>query len=153
MTIPEASQLVIQAGAMATGGDVFVLDMGQPVKIKNLAERMIELSGLSVKNEQNLDGDIEIEVTKLRPGEKLYEELLIGNNPELTSHNRIMKAHEPFLKWDKLEDEIKTLIVALNANDVSLVRHLLQKLVTDYQPNKDIVDWVYLEHGQKGAMH
>ena len=152
MTIPEASQLVIQAGAMAKGGDVFVLDMGEPVKIINLAERMIELSGLSIKNEQNPNGDIEIEITELRPGEKLYEELLIDNNSEPTSHHRIMKAHETFIKWDKLEDEIKTLIVALNAKDVSLVRHLLEKLVTDYQPNKDIVDWVYLEQAQKGAI-
>ena len=152
MSIPEASQLVIQAGAMARGGDVFVLDMGEPVRIINLAERMVELSGLCVKNEQNPDGDIEIEITQLRPGEKLYEELLIGNNPQPTSHHRIMKAHEPFLKWDKLEDEIKTLIVALNANDVSLVRHLLEKLVTDYQPNKDIVDWVYLEQVEEGAI-
>jgi len=152
MTIPEASQLVIQAGAMAKGGDVFVLDMGKPVRIINLAERMIELSGLSIKNEQNPDGDIEIEITQLRPGEKLYEELLIGNNPEPTSHHRIMKAHETFLKWDKLEDEIKTLTIALNANDVSLVRHLLEKLVTDYQPNKDIVDWVYLEQAQEGSI-
>ena len=152
MTIPEASQLVIQAGAMARGGDVFVLDMGEPVRIINLAERMVELSGLCVKNEQNPDGDIEIEITQLRPGEKLYEELLIGNNPEPTSHNRIMKAHEPFLKWDKLEDEIKTLIAALNANDVSLVRRLLEKLVTDYQPNKDIVDWVYLEQVQESLI-
>lgn len=152
MTIPEASQLVIQAGALAKGGDVFVLDMGDAVKIINLAERIIELSGLSVKNEQNPDGDIEIEITKLRPGEKLYEELLIGNNPEQTSHPRIMKAHESFMEWRKLEDEIKTLTVALNANDVQVVRHLLGKLVTDYKPNKDIVDLVYLENGQTGLM-
>lgn len=149
MTIPEASQLVIQAGAMARGGDVFVLDMGEPVKIMKLAERMIELSGLSVKNEQNPDGDIEIEITKLRPGEKLYEELLIGSNPDSTSHHRIMKARETFLNWDKLEDEIKTLIVALSANDLQLVRHLLVSLVAEYQPNKNIVDWVYKEQGQK----
>jgi FlaA1/EpsC-like NDP-sugar epimerase len=152
MTIPEASQLVIQAGAMARGGDVFVLDMGEPVKIMKLAERMVELSGLSIKNEQNPDGDIEIEITQLRPGEKLYEELLIGSNSEPTSHHRIIKAHETFLKWDKLEDEIKTLTIALNANDVALVRHLLQKLVTDYQPNKDIVDWVFMEQGQDRAI-
>ena len=88
MTIPEASQLVIQAGAMAKGGDVFVLDMGQSVKIMDLARRMIELSGLTVKDEQNPDGDIEIEITGLRPGEKLYEELLIGDNPKPTSHLR-----------------------------------------------------------------
>ena len=150
MTIPEASQLVIQAGAMARGGDVFVLDMGEPVKIKNLAERMVELSGLSVKDEQNPDGDIEIEITKLRPGEKLYEELLVGNNPAPTPHHRIMKANEPFIGWDKLEDEIEALTVALKSNDVPLVRHLLERLVTDYQPNTNIVDWVYLEQGQEG---
>jgi FlaA1/EpsC-like NDP-sugar epimerase len=97
MTIPEASQLVIQAGAMAKGDDVFVLDMGQSVKIIDLARRMIELSGLNVKDELNPDGDIEIEITGLRPGEKLYEELLIGDNPKPTSHPRIMKAHEEFI--------------------------------------------------------
>ena len=149
MTIPEASQLVIQAGAMARGGDVFVLDMGEPVKIMKLAERMVELSGLSVKNEQNPDGDIEIEITKLRPGEKLYEELLIGSNPDSTSHHRIMKARDTFLDWDKLENEIKTLTVALHANDVQLIRHLLERLVVEYQPSKNIVDWVYQEQGQE----
>lgn len=148
MTIPEASQLVIQAGAMAKGGDVFVLDMGEPIKIINLAERMIELSGLAIKNEQNPDGDIEIEITQLRHGEKLYEELLIGNNPEPTPHHRIVKAHEAFLDWENLEDKIKTLTIALDAKDVLLVRHLLEKLVPDYQPSKDIVDWVYLEQEQ-----
>ncbi|MEL0326942.1 MAG: nucleoside-diphosphate sugar epimerase/dehydratase, partial [Burkholderiaceae bacterium] len=145
MSIPEASQLVIQASAMAKGGDVFVLDMGEPVKIMELAERMIELAGLSVKNEHNPDGDIEIEITQLRPGEKLFEELLLGNNPQPTPHGRIMKAHEPFLSWDKLEDGIKTLKIALNANDIALIHHLLQKLVTDYQPSKKIVDWVYMK--------
>ena len=98
MTIPEASQLVIQAGAMAKGGDVFVLDMGQSVKIMDLARRMIELSGLKVKDEQNSDGDIAIEITGLRPGEKLYEELLIGDNPSPTSHPQIMKAQEEFIR-------------------------------------------------------
>ncbi len=148
MTIPEASQLVIQAGAMATSGDVFVLDMGKPVKIIQLAERMIELSGLSIKNEKNPDGDIEIEITNLRPGEKLYEELLIGNNPKKTSHNRIMKAHETFLDWKNLKDQIETLTIALNENDAQTVRQLLKELVTDYEPNMDIVDWIHLE--QKG---
>ena len=151
MTIPEASQLVIHAGAMAKGGDVFVLDMGKPVRVVDLAERMVELSGLSVKNEQTPDGDIEIVITKLRPGEKLYEELLIGNKPELTSHHRIMKAHETFLAWSKLEDKIKTLTVALKANDVALVRNLLENLVTEYQPSKEIVDWVYVNQGQDEA--
>lgn len=151
MTIPEASQLVIQAGAMAKGGDVFVLDMGKPVKIIDLARRMIELSGLSLKDEQNPDGDIEIEITDLRPGEKLYEELLIGDNPEPTAHARIMKAHEAFISWTELEDDIKTLTIALNANDVNIIRHLLDKLVSDYTPSQEIVDWVYLEQGKESS--
>lgn len=108
MTIPEASQLVIQAGAMAQGGEVFVLDMGEPIRIMELAEQMIELSGLSVRTQQNPEGDIEIKVTGLRPAEKLYEELLIGENPESTSHQRIMKARDGFIAprilWAKLED-------------------------------------------------
>ena len=145
MTIPEASQLVIQAGVMARGGDVFVLDMGKPVKIMELAERMIELSGLSVKNEQNPHGDIEIEITKLRPGEKLFEELLIGNKPVLTSHPQIMKAHEKFPDWNILEKEIKTLTFALQSNDVRILRELMERLVVEYDPNSDIVDWVYQE--------
>ena len=153
MTIPEASQLVIQAGAMATSGDVFVLDMGKPVKIIQLAERMIELSGLSIKNQENPDGDIEIEITNLRPGEKLYEELLIGNNPKPTSHNRIMKAHETFLDWQKLEDKIEALTIALNKNDVQIVRQLLRKLVVDYQPTMDVVDWIHLEENQEELGH
>jgi FlaA1/EpsC-like NDP-sugar epimerase len=145
MTIPEASQLVIQAGAMAKGGDVFVLDMGQSVKIMDLARRMIELSGLAVRDEQNPDGDIEIEITGLRPGEKLYEELLIGDNPKPTSHSRIMKAHEEFIPWAELEDKLKALEMALNVNDVGVIRLMMEKLVTGYTPSDEIVDWVYLE--------
>lgn len=145
MTIPEAAQLVIQAGAMAKGGDVFVLNMGQPVKIMDLARRMIELSGLTVKSEDNPDGDIEIELTGLRPGEKLYEELLIGDNPESTSHPRIMKAHEDFIPWTSLKNKLSALEIALNADDVSVIRLMMQKLVTGYTPSKEIVDWVYLE--------
>jgi FlaA1/EpsC-like NDP-sugar epimerase len=145
MTIPEASQLVIQAGAMAKGGDVFVLDMGQPVKIMELARRIIELSGLTVKNEQNPDGDIEIVISGLRPGEKLYEELLIGDNPEPTSHQRIMKAHEEFIPWSELQDKLKALEMALNVNDVGVIRLMMEKLVTGYTPSDEIVDWVYLE--------
>ncbi len=145
MTIPEASQLVIQAGAMAKGGDVFVLDMGQSVKIMDLARRMIELSGLAVKDEQNQDGNIEIEITGLRPGEKLYEELLIGDNPKPTSHSRIMKAHEEFIPWSELEDKLKALEMALNVNDVGVIRLMMEKLVTGYTPSDEIVDWVYLE--------
>jgi FlaA1/EpsC-like NDP-sugar epimerase len=147
MTIPEASQLVIQAGAMAKGGDVFVLDMGQSVKIMDLARRMIELSGLTVKDEQNPDGDIEIEITGLRPGEKLYEELLIGDNPKPTSHSRIMKAHEEFVPWEELEGKLKSLEMALNVNDVGVIRLMMEKLVVGYTPSDEIVDWVYLEQG------
>lgn len=145
MTIPEASQLVIQAGAMAKGGDVFVLDMGQSVKIMDLARRMIELSGLTVKDERNPDGDIEIEITGLRPGEKLYEELLIGDNPKPTSHSRIMKAHEEFIPWVELEARLRSLEMALNVNDVGVIRLMMEKLVAGYTPSAEIVDWVYLE--------
>ena len=145
MTIPEASQLVIQAGAMTKGGDVFVLDMGQSVKIIDLAHRMIELSGLTVKDEQNPDGDIEIEITGLRPGEKLYEELLIGYNPKPTSHSRIMKAHDEFIPWAELEGQLRSLEMALNVNDVGVIRLMMEKLVTGYTPSDEIVDWVYLE--------
>ena len=145
MTIPEASQLVIQAGAMAKGGDVFVLDMGQSVKIMHLARRMIELSGLAVKDEQDPDGDIAIEITGLRPGEKLYEELLIGDNPKPTVHSRIMKAHEEFIPWAELEGQLRSLEMALNVNDVGVIRLMMEKLVTGYTPSDEIVDWVYLE--------
>lgn len=145
MTIPEASQLVIQAGAMAKGGDVFVLDMGQSVKIIDLARRMIELSGLTVKDEQNPDGDIEIEITGLRPGEKLYEELLIGDNPKPTSHPRIMKAHEDFMAWADLESKLRTLELALSVNDVGVIRAVIVQLVPGYTPNDEIVDWVFME--------
>ena len=141
MTIPEAAQLVIQAGAMAKGGEVFVLDMGQPVKIYDLAKRMVELSGLSVKNPETGEGDIEIVVTGLRPGEKLYEELLIGDNPQPTAHPKIMKAHEEFLSWGDLQQELEKLNLALDACDTQLIRGMLKKLVPGYQPNGDAVDW------------
>ncbi len=145
MTIPEASQLVIQAGAMAKGGDVFVLDMGQSVKILDLARRMIELSGLTIRDHDNRDGDIEIEITGLRPGEKLYEELLIGDDPKPTSHPRIMKAHEEFIRWEELEGKLDALAIALSVNDVGVIRLMMEKLVSGYRPSEDIVDWVYLE--------
>ena len=135
MTIPEAAQLVIQASAMATGGDVFVLDMGQPVRIYDLAVKMIYLSGLMVKDELHPHGDIEIKVTGLRPGEKLYEELLIGDNPQPTGHPKIMKAHEEFLPWDELELELEKLNFALQVCDLHLIRTSLKKLVPGYQPN------------------
>lgn len=146
MTIPEAAQLVIQAGAMANGGDVFVLDMGEPVKIIDLAKRMVELSGLALKDEANPNGDIAIAVTGLRPGEKLYEELLIGDNPLPTSHPRIMKAHEEFLPWDGLQGKLGALVLALEANDVPRIRTLLKDLVSGYQPDGEVVDWVWMEN-------
>jgi FlaA1/EpsC-like NDP-sugar epimerase len=144
MTIPEAAQLVIQAGAMGQGGDVFVLDMGQPVKIMDLARRMVELSGMTVRDELRPDGDIEFTVTGLRPGEKLYEELLIGDNPKPTQHARIMKAHEQFLSWPQLEQKLNALSIAMSVNDVPVIRGMLQELVSGYQPSGEVVDWVHM---------
>jgi len=145
MTIREAAQLVIQAGAMGSGGDVFVLDMGEPVRIYDLACRIVELSGLTLRNEKNLQGDIEIKVTGLRPGEKLYEELLIGDDPKPTQHPRILKAHEKFIPWDQLQGHLHSLNLALSVNDVPVIRSFLQQLVPGYQPSDEVVDWVYLE--------
>lgn len=149
MTIPEAAQLVIQAGAMGQGGDVFVLDMGQPVKIIDLARRVVELSGLTVKDDMHPDGDIEITVTGLRPGEKLYEELLIGDNPEPTQHPRIMKAHEDHLSWSQLEKKLNVLSAAINTNDVGAIRKTLQETVNGYEPSSGVVDWVQLAEKTK----
>lgn len=145
MSIAEAAQLVIQAGAMAESGDVFLLDMGEPVKIFDLAYRMVELSGLSVRDETNPNGDIEIEITGLRPGEKLYEELLIGDNPQLTSHPLIMKAREDFLAMDQLEPELDMLKLAIDANNVEQIRELLVKLVHGYRPSDGQMDLVHRE--------
>lgn len=132
MTIPEAAQLVLQAGAMALGGDVFVLDMGEPVKIMDLARRMVQLSGLTVRDANHPDGDIAIEIAGLRPGEKLYEELLIGDNPEPTGHPRIMKAHEPFLPWEELTPALATLRVAAQAGDTAAIKAFLLAHVHGY---------------------
>ncbi|QWD76443.1 polysaccharide biosynthesis protein [Polynucleobacter sp. MWH-UH24A] len=137
MTIPEAAQLVIQASSMATGGDVFVLDMGEPVRIYDLAVNMIYLSGHLVKDESHPQGNIEIKVIGLRPGEKLYEELLIGDNPQPTAHPKIMKAHEDFLPWDELQQELERLKLALDSSDSELIRDMLKKLVPGYKPNPD----------------
>jgi FlaA1/EpsC-like NDP-sugar epimerase len=145
MTIPEAAQLVIQAGAMATGGDVFVLDMGAPVRIIDLARRMVELSGLAVRDEKNPGGDIEIQITGLRPGEKLYEELLIGDDPSPTQHPRIMKAHDDAMRWKNLQERLAAAEVALSLNNVDLIRQILQELVSGYRPADEIVDWIHLE--------
>jgi FlaA1/EpsC-like NDP-sugar epimerase len=151
MTIPEAAQLVIQAGAMGTGGDVFVLDMGEPVRIYDLATRIVELSGLTLRNDRDQEGDIEIKVTGLRPGEKLYEELLIGNNPKPTQHPRILKAHENFAPWEHLQGQLHSLNLALSVNDVPLIRSFLQQMVVGYEPSGEVVDWIHLAQELKSA--
>lgn len=132
MTIPEAAQLVIQAGALAVGGDVFVLDMGLPIRIIDLAQNMIELSGLTLKSAANPNGDIEIRVIGLRPGEKLFEELLIGNNPAATIHPRIMTAHEDFLHWPELSRHIESLKSALDIYDRQKALEILGFLVPEF---------------------
>ncbi|PWB36000.1 hypothetical protein DCO48_00710 [Pseudomonas sp. SDI] len=143
MTIPEAAQLVIQAGSMGQGGDVFVLDMGEPVRIVELAEKMIHLSGLSTRSERNPHGDIAIEFTGLRPGEKLYEELLIGDNVVATRHPMIMSAHEDYLAWDVLKERLNELLSAVKRDDYAHVRQLLRETVSGYTPDGEIVDWIY----------
>ncbi len=143
MTIPEAAQLVIQAGSMGQGGDVFVLDMGEPVKIVELAEKMIHLSGFSIRSERNPLGDIAINFTGLRPGEKLYEELLIGDNVIATRHPMIMSANEDYLPWDVLKQRLDALRAATAVDDFATVRQLLRDTVSGYVPGGEIVDWLY----------
>ena len=135
MTIPEAAQLVLQAGAMAHGGDVFVLDMGSPVKIVDLARRMAQLSGQSLRDEDHPNGDIEIQITGLRPGEKLYEELLIGDNPEGTAHERIMKAREDFVPWAELAPILVEIRTAAIMNNEAVMKAILKQLVHGYTPH------------------
>ncbi|QGW22704.1 NAD-dependent epimerase/dehydratase family protein [Stutzerimonas degradans] len=143
MTIPEAAQLVIQAGSMGQGGDVFVLDMGQPVRIAELAEKLIHLSGMSIRSEKCPHGDIAIEYTGLRPGEKLYEELLIGDNVSPTEHPMIMTANEEYLSWDQLKVLLSRLMAAVDEDDYPQVRQLLREVVSGYKPEGEIVDWIY----------
>lgn len=143
MTIPEAAQLVIQAGAMGQGGDVFVLDMGDPVKIIDLAKRMINLSGLSVKSDENPDGDIAIEISGLRPGEKLYEELLIGESVQNTYHPRIMAANEIMLEWDKLNSLLNKIESACSNFDCERIRSLLLEAPAGFQPTDGICDLIW----------
>jgi FlaA1/EpsC-like NDP-sugar epimerase len=159
MTIEEASQLVIQAGAMASlefsdsidrkGAEVYVLDMGEPVKIYDLAHRMVELSGLRVKDDDFPSGDIAIKVVGLRPGEKLYEELLIGKNPQKTQHPRIMKASEEYLAWDKLKPLLNNLRTAAENSDVLMIRSLFKKIIPEYIPERKVADWMYNEKEKK----
>ena len=144
MTIPEAAQLVIQAASMAQGGDVFVLDMGEPVKILDLAHRMINLMGLTVRDDANPDGDIEIQFTGLRPAEKLYEELLIGGNVTGTDHPRIMRADEDFVPFDVLSGLIDDLKAASQKLDYDRARDLLLNAVKEYRPENGIDDLVWL---------
>ena len=140
MTIPEASQLVIQAGAMSAGCDVFILDMGKPIKIKDLIKRMVNLSGLTVKDKHNLDGDIEVKITGLRPGEKLYEELFLGVNPLLTNHPKIQRAQDPFILWSNLEPDLLHLNELIDQEKVAEILNLLEKLVQGYSWNGKLVD-------------
>ncbi|MBK9573594.1 MAG: polysaccharide biosynthesis protein [Rhodoferax sp.] len=133
MTIPEAAQLVLQAAALARGGEVFVLDMGEPVKIMDLARRMVELSGLKVKDDRHPEGDIEIVITGLRAGEKLYEELLIGNNPSATTHPRIMKAHEEFMTWPELSTVLEKIRLAAIDENVEAIKQVLTACVQGYR--------------------
>ena len=146
MTIPEASQLVIQAGSMAKGGDVFVLDMGKPVRISDLAYRMIHLMGFSVRDERNPGGDIEIVYTGLRPAEKLYEELLIGKNVSGTEHPMIMRATEHHLPWDTLAYLLNELLNATNRFDCVRARELLMQAVEEYRPDQPIQDLVWIRN-------
>lgn len=145
MTISEAAQLVLQAGAMAAGGDVFLLDMGEPVKIVDLARRMIELSGLSVCDEDHPDGDIEILVTGLRPGEKLYEELLIRNNPEPTANPRIFRAREHYTPLEELRLKLSQLADVVKCNDVVQMKNLLKELVVEYRMSDAVADYLLME--------
>ena len=144
MTIPEAVELVIQAGAMGTGGDVFILDMGKPVRIDDLAKKMIRLSGLEVKDGAHPDGDIEIKYTGLRPGEKLYEELLIGENSRKTDNPLIMCAEEDMLNWGELKVILDNLKIAIKEGDQQQLRELLTTAVPEFKPQCDIMDLLYI---------
>jgi FlaA1/EpsC-like NDP-sugar epimerase len=148
MTITEASQLVIQAGAMSMDCDVFVLDMGESVKIKDLIYRIVKLSGLNVKDANNKEGDIEIKIIGLRPGEKLYEELLLGDNPQKTQHPKIQKAQDSFIPFNQLEIDLNILKTLLDFNKALEVKNLLAKIVKNYFSNSEIVDHIYLEQSK-----
>tara|TARA_B100000989_G_scaffold297916_1_gene285255 strand:+ start:26403 stop:28382 length:1980 start_codon:yes stop_codon:yes gene_type:complete len=145
MTVTEAAQLVIQAGAMGEKSEVFVLDMGESVKIIDLIHQMIALSGLTVKDKNNITGDIEIKITGLRPGEKLYEELLIGDNPQTTNHPKIQKIHDPYIPFNQLEADLNNLKRLLSKNESKQVKNLLQKLLQSLNLHSEIVDHIYVE--------
>ena len=145
MSIPEAAELVIQAGAMGKGGDLFVLDMGEPVKIVELAKRLISLSGKNPIDEVNKEGDIEIKFTGLRPGEKLYEELLIGNNVSKTKHSRILKAQEDFLPYEVLIKYLEQIESAEHIGGVLALKEILKEVVSGYVPEEEIIDVLHLQ--------
>jgi FlaA1/EpsC-like NDP-sugar epimerase len=151
MTIPEAASLVLQAGSMGTGGDVFLLDMGDAVKIADLARLMIRLAGLTERTDERRHGDIEIEYTGLRPGEKLYEELLIGDNPRTTDHPMIMRANEAELSWELLEDRLGALQQACRKSDPGLIRDLLQELIEGFVPEDEIADLAWRHRAVSGS--
>jgi FlaA1/EpsC-like NDP-sugar epimerase len=154
MTITEASQLVIQAGAMAEKCEVYVLDMGESIKIKDLIEKMIKFSGLTIKDRKNLDGDIEIKITGLRAGEKLYEELLLGDNPQETYHEKIQKSQDPFIPFNKLKIDLDHLSNLIEDNKVEDVKNALSNLVPSYQSNSKIVDHFYEQQSNfKNDLH
>ena len=146
MSIPEAAELVIQAGAMGKGGDVFVLDMGEPVKIYDLAKKLINLSGMEIKDDDNEEGDIEIIFTGLRPGEKLYEELLIGGNVSTTEHKQILRAEEDFIPSEELSSHLEALKEAEKVGDVAMLRDILKEVVQGFIPEEEIVDIVYQQN-------
>ena len=152
MTIPEAVNLVLQAGSMGQGGDVFVLDMGEPVRIADLARRMIELSGFTVREEASPEGDIEISYTGLRPAEKLFEELLIGRNVSGTDHAAILRAVEHSLPWDTVQEVLSDLMIILRRGDCVAARDLLARAVREYRPASDIADLVYRERRDDGEV-
>ena len=148
MSISEAAELVIQAGAMGTGGDVFVLDMGEPVRILDLAEKLIRFSGMEIKSEENPKGDIEIIFTGLRPGEKLFEELLIGDNVDTTEHEKIYRADEDFINWKKLKEYLDMLRKVESSSDHKELRNIFKQTVSGYKPEKEIVDVIYLQQSK-----
>jgi len=153
MTIPEAAQLVIQAGAMGHGGDVFVLDMGEPVKILDMARRMIHLSGFQVKDRENPNGDMEIAYTGLRPGEKLFEELLIGDNVKPTRHDLILSADEDSLSWLEIEKFIGLFADVVADDDVEKCRKLLMEAVNEFHPQCDVADLVFAKKRTSEKIH
>ncbi len=144
MTIPEAVQLVINAGLLSNGGDIFLLDMGKPIKIKDLIYRIVKLSGLEVRDEKNPDGDIAIDIIGLRPGEKLYEELLVGDDQEKTQNPKIFKANDPYISFTELNKNLKQLEYLINSEQIPQILKLFEDLVVGFKKDREISDHIYL---------